>query len=129
MSAKGWIVAAGLAILAGCTSPVRQDVDDLLCRRSLNAFDALPVHEEAAGKMGASARPHDLMLTAAQQPKKGPTFVDRLQVNKDIPGADTPAIVIPRDKQEYKLMIEKVIQQYFPDVPKVQRDPDFPPGP
>jgi cobalt-zinc-cadmium efflux system outer membrane protein len=77
---------------------------------------------------GDDIRPEDLFLASYQtDPKKPRTILDRIPVNPDIPGSEVPPIVLPRGpKEEYRKMIEKVIAQYFPDIPKVQRDPDFP---
>ncbi|HZZ80135.1 MAG TPA: TolC family protein [Gemmataceae bacterium] len=125
MSAKKWITAAFLVLFAGCTFPVREDVDQLVCRRSMTGFDMLPERELATEKLDEPSA-----KGGSQDPKKKRTIQDRLPVNKDIPGAEVPPIVIPRvGKDEYRTMIEKVIGQYFPDIPKVDRDQDFPLGP
>src|SRR5262245_42397612 len=109
MSARTWVTAAIFVAFAGCTFPVREDVDELVCRRSTTPFDALPAREHTRRDDPQS----DLILTSAQEPKKPKTIQDRLPVNQDIPGADVPPIVIPRvAKDEYRTMIDKVIRQY-----------------
>jgi cobalt-zinc-cadmium efflux system outer membrane protein len=105
----------------------------------MTAFDSAPAKDEGPEKMGQSGktplskgddiRPEDLFLTSAQDPKKPRTIPERLTVGPDVPGSEVRPPVLPKGKEEYKKMIEKIIAQYFPDIPKVQRDPDFPPGP
>jgi cobalt-zinc-cadmium efflux system outer membrane protein len=142
MSAKAVLTALPfcLVLVVGCTFPVRQQVDNLICDRSKLSLDLQPVKDERDGQMekkneegrnGANqggVQQAGLFLALAQEPKKDTTLEKRLKVPPEVPGSEAPDLKLPA-KGVYKEEIGKVIQQHFPPIPKVQVDPDFPPGP
>ena len=122
MSAKSWFWAVGLLILAGCSFPIRQQVDELICERGSLSFDLQSAQD-------AQAEKDDKIAPAkSPDPKKPTTLESRLAVPREIPGADAPGIFLP-DKKNYQEAIGPVIQEHFPPLAKLQADPDFPPGP
>jgi cobalt-zinc-cadmium efflux system outer membrane protein len=136
VASKVWGIALGLLVLAGCTFPVRQKVDDLICDRSNLARDLQPGKE---GKTGESREGPDgtssgkvqqagLFLTATQETKPLTTLEKRLTVPKTVPGSEAPFIIWP-DSKAPKEVREAAVKKFFPPVLKVEPDPDFPPGP
>jgi cobalt-zinc-cadmium efflux system outer membrane protein len=121
MTSKFWILALGLLLLAGCTFPVRQQVDELICERGELGYDLRPPKQDKAGKKEN--------MTPTQDPKKKPTLEDRLIIPPDLPGSDTKMPVLPKDKKDYKEQIEPVLKEHYPPFPKIDKDKDFPPGP
>ena len=120
MTSKFWLIAPGLLLLAGCTFPVRRQVDDLICDRGELGHDFQSVKEEKAGKKEKLPE---------GQLKKKPTLEDRLTLPPDMPGSDTKMPLLPKDKKDYKEQIEPVIKEHYPPFPKIDKDKDFPPGP
>jgi cobalt-zinc-cadmium efflux system outer membrane protein len=126
MKCKFWVIAPGLLILAGCTFPVRQRVDNLICDRSTSGFDVDLAKEEGPEKNGKKEKKKE-----EEEPKKPQDlFLKRARVPDDIPGSNAPDLKLP-GKGLYKVEIEKVIKEHFPPISKVKKedDPDFPPGP
>jgi outer membrane protein, heavy metal efflux system len=127
-----------LLIVAGCTNtPVRSDVDALLCSSALRPTDLLALSNDtpltkAAAASRSSERPDSqfdqLVLTGAQdkkvgdeQPKGQPTLVQRLQPPPDLAGSDVKPIVMPDAKnvKEY----QEAVKRYFPDMPEIGPEP------
>jgi cobalt-zinc-cadmium efflux system outer membrane protein len=105
-------------ILAGCTFPVRQNVDDLICNRGNVGYDT------NSNPDGHLAPPP---IVPRKEPKPGATLVDRLTV-QNVPGSDAPFIVWP-DPKASKEAKEAAVKKFFPPLPRLQPDPDFPAGP
>jgi outer membrane protein, heavy metal efflux system len=121
----------GLMILAGCCySPVRPEVDALICSSALRPMDQQPgateVHSTGGLKPGGSpngspgrpdAQLDELLLTGAQEKKGQPTLQQRLQVPSDLGRGTISPIVMPdpRNKVEY----EEAVKRYFPPLPDI----------
>jgi cobalt-zinc-cadmium efflux system outer membrane protein len=119
MSARRLLMALPfcLSCLAGCTFPVRQHVDELICDRAGPGHDLGGSND--ADKVGVEKLP------PYEQPKKK-TLIERLEIPKSIEGAD--AKPIQYDKKD-KDAVERVIKEHFPPVPQLEVDADFPLGP
>jgi cobalt-zinc-cadmium efflux system outer membrane protein len=121
MTSKSWIIVPGLLLLAGCTFPVRRQVDDLICDRGEQGYDLRPPKQDKAGKKEN--------MTPMQDPKKKPTLEDRLVIPPDLPASDTKMPTLPKDKKDFKEQIEQLLKEHYPPFPKIDKDKDFPPGP
>src|SRR6516165_12199267 len=84
MTSKFWVIVPGLLFLAGCTFPVRRQVDELICERGDLGYDLQPVKQEKAVKKenmqegrnsprSGDVKQAGLFYDAAQEPKKKPT--------------------------------------------------------
>ena len=155
MSNKHLAWALGIILLGGCTYPVREQVDGVICARPLVPIDTsdylvtLPAREPMSGtdssnpKMPAGNGTQPEMLpqpqsdpeikqTAAQDylimpPTPRPTLEQVLTVPKNIPGAEAPIIVLP--KKERKAALEEVVKEYFKPLPPLGPEPKPAPGP
>jgi cobalt-zinc-cadmium efflux system outer membrane protein len=124
--------------MAGCHSPVREDVDALLCKRTGDIVDP-----QAASLLGPSPKATDSAKEPQKEvpelppprPLKQPkvSLLEKLQMPPGVPGAGTPPIVLPplpprgklpTPEQEKKL--EAAIKKYFPPLPPV--GPEFEPA-
>jgi cobalt-zinc-cadmium efflux system outer membrane protein len=138
-------VCLALLALSGCLSPVRQNVDALICDRARTPID-LPSPDAAAppGKLAYQASAgggidDGLILTAAQEQKKDqpgqprPDFLKRLTVPGGVPGAQAPEIHIPslenKSAKEREEILTSVAKKYFGTLPEVGPDPQPVPGP
>ena len=121
MSARKWLVALGLLASAGCLSPVGPRIDGVLCERSQLCFDTAPPQSDE--KPGKAAR-----LPEQGDPRKPATLEDRLRTPESIPGSQAPALKWPGEKAP-KSAVQAAVEQYFPPLPSMPSDPDFPPGP
>lgn len=136
-----WI-GLGLWGLVGCSTPVRPEVDGLLCASASRHVDLLP--PGATGSVmpapgatdspsGSSeeSEPHvdNLRQTAAQQGKVVPKLSDRLAVPQALPGANVPAIKLPDRNTTTKADFDEAVRKYFPPLPSIGSDPPIMPGP
>jgi cobalt-zinc-cadmium efflux system outer membrane protein len=144
MSAKVLLAAFPLCLLfvVGCTFPVRQQTDNLICERSNLSLDLSPPDPVKDGKDGKKEPTKEEGRNGADrgaiqqagfleqgEPKKDTTMLKRLlPVPQGIPGSNAPDIGIdpklPRPEG-----IAKVIKEHFPPIPLVEKIKDFPPGP
>src|SRR5262249_60451437 len=102
MTSKFWVIVPGLLFLAGCTFPVRRQVDELICERGELGYDLQPVKQEKAGKKENmqegrnSPRSGDVQQAGffliPPQEAKQPVdlFLKRLKVPPEVPGSDAP---------------------------------------
>ena len=123
MMSKLSVPAFGLLFLTGCLFPVQQQVDDAICNRSKIGFDLHLTNEDRV-----SQKQSGLILIAAQEAKPVNTFEKRVTVGPLVPGHEAPFIKMPAFNAS-KEVKAAAIKALFPALPKVQADPDFPPGP
>lgn len=115
----------GLLLLAGCVAPVRQNVDALLCERVEQPVDvALPQTPPRPPVPEPSELPPPRPVG-----KKGVTLEQRLEVPKEVPGAEAPPIVLPSPKELTPKKREELRRQHFPPLPPVGPDPQPAAGP
>jgi cobalt-zinc-cadmium efflux system outer membrane protein len=119
MSLKFLALAVGLLAVAGCTVPVRQQVDALICDRAAHPTDIqpgpLPPHEPAE------------LPPPRLQPEQKPNLVDRLKVPPGVPGGQTPDIKLPAGQPLE--VLDQAVKQYFPPLPALGPEPTPQPGP
>ncbi len=148
MSARALLIPVPLVLVfvAGCTFPVRQQTDAMICERSSLSLDLAPSdpakdkdgkmdpkHEEGRnGADPAGIEQASFFLPAQGQPKKDTTMLKRLEPYvyepADIPGANAPDIRLD-PKAPPKDAMAKVIKDHFKPIPVVEKVKDFPPGP
>lgn len=129
-----WI-GLGLLALMGCSTPVRPEVDGLVCASAGRLVDVLPT--TATGKAANASTfgsgdttPFDnLTQTSGQDQKKIPSLTDRLAVPAALPGADVPAIKLPDPKEVSKATFDAAVTKYFPPLPSIGPGPAVMPGP
>lgn len=143
--ARSLRVPIGLLFLVGCTYPVRQQVDTLICERSSLSHDLAPADEDkpdriekAPKKDGAAAdkdgvQPAQLLLTQGQDQPKKPNLeqrlLDKTEPSSSIPGSTAPNIKLNPNLPTYKEKIKEVIDQNYKPAPPLPIDKDFPAGP
>ena len=126
-------------LVVGCTFPVRQNVDELICNRTNMSFDLQPVKDEKLGNVenrkatsqdrSTGAGIQQASFLAVEQEVKPPTNLEkRLTVPQTVPGEEAPAIQWYSDKASEEVK-KAIAGKYFPPLPRVFTDPDFPPGP
>src|SRR5579859_2533185 len=83
------VVVWGLATLslAGCLSPVRQEVDGLVCQRAGLAVDLPPP--------GFIPPPVEVKPRPPIDPSKPPTLLERFEVSPQMPGSEAPKLILP----------------------------------
>jgi cobalt-zinc-cadmium efflux system outer membrane protein len=144
----------GLLILAGCSTPVRPDVDGMVCASASRPVDLLPGEPTSKGvssltvKQAPSLTPQtapqlgkatdavfdNLLLTSAQQPKNGEqlkkmtTLETRLQVPPGVPGATVAPIQLPNPTKDPEAF-NKAVKKYFPPLPAIGTEQEPQPGP
>ncbi len=132
-----------LLLLSGCLSPVRHDVDALICDRARTPIDlpppgagtpALAFQKSAANEIDAALSQAAYQASAA--PSAGPPrpdFLKRLEVPPAVPGSEAKKIVIPSLRglplEGQLKVLGKVANQNFPALPPVGPDPQPVPGP
>src|SRR5438552_13920400 len=92
----------GALLVAGCHSPVREDVDALICKRAGDIVDPQPASllgpsPTVGGPAGGKELPQEVPELPPPRPLKQPKvgLVERLKVPPGVPGAETPPIVLP----------------------------------
>jgi cobalt-zinc-cadmium efflux system outer membrane protein len=144
----------GLLILAGCSTPVRPDVDGLVCASASRPVDLLPGEPVVKGMSALPARCpsplareaalgqpkvtdpvlDNIILTSAQQakngeqPKKPTTLETRLQVPLGVPGADVAPIRLPNPREDPE-GFNKAVKKYFLPLPPIGPEQEPKPGP
>jgi len=133
-----------LLLLAGCLSPVREEIDAAVCDLAAQTLDLEPMapasrppgelptprkaDAEAGGDWDAGPAmppaPTPEILPVAFQPG-GPNQPPRLQVPENLPGANAPPIRMPENEAERRAYIERL---YAP-LPDLGPDPQPVPGP
>ena len=145
MRRRWMLILNGLFMASGCIYHVQERVDQATCELANHAYDVAPENpapkpiapvkpvENAAGKPTALATPaYDVQTTAymQQEPERRifgtPTRVgDRLKIPGEIPGAETPAVVLSLDKTAQLAEIKKL----YPELPPMPSEPRPLPGP
>jgi len=134
MSPKPIFVLLGLGTLAltGCLSPVRQEVDALVCHRASQPVDLLPpraVSTEEA-KAGSSPEIAGIQLVGGKDDKLGSKFAARLQPPPGLPGADAPKFDWPANFSKLTPKEQDaILAKYFPVQASMGPDPTPGPGP
>jgi cobalt-zinc-cadmium efflux system outer membrane protein len=131
-------------VLAGCFTPVRPEVDDLVCGSAGRPLDMQPPEtaKTAFGPtplMDTARRPDsqfdDIMLAALQETKGGngpkETLDKKLTPPSDLEGSNLPKFTIPLDKNGKPDLpkLREIVQKYFPPLPDLGPDPQPLPGP
>ena len=123
---RATILPFGLLFLIGCTFPVRQQVDSLICDRSSLNYDVVPAGDDKASKLekvqaqGPNAQEGESKLVKRLLEKTQPGA---------FPGSDVKDIFLDKKANDYKDKIEPVIKQHYPSPAPLPIDKDFPPGP
>jgi cobalt-zinc-cadmium efflux system outer membrane protein len=118
------IVGLGMLSLAGCLSPVQQDVDSLVCGRSGIAMDVPPP--------GLLPPPEEKKPRPPVEAKKPPSFLQRMEVPEDLPGSEAPKIEWAAPKVFGKLSPKEkdaLVAKHFKAQMEVGPDPPAVPGP
>jgi cobalt-zinc-cadmium efflux system outer membrane protein len=132
----------GALLVAGCHSPVREDVDALICQRAGDIVDPqsaslLGPSPKADGPAGGKELPKEVPELPPPRPLKQPTItLERrmLDAVPGVPGSDAPEIKLPplprpgkalTPEQQKKL--EEAVNKYLPPLPPV--GPEFEPVP
>src|SRR5207237_1222731 len=132
MSMKKVFVALGLCTLTltGCLSPVRQEVDALVCKSAAMPVDLLPPRPDLpASEMSKLDSRGGIQLVGGKDDKPGPKkgFAERLEPGTLLPGAEIrwPANFAKLSAKEQ----EAVLAKYFPPQLPMGPDPQPVPGP
>jgi cobalt-zinc-cadmium efflux system outer membrane protein len=129
MSARRiFVLGLGTLCVAGCLSPVRQDVDALVCKRAELSLDEPPP--------GFLPPPNETKPLPPCEKRKPATLLDRLKVPEGVPGSEAPLLSMPKDylnpklsqKQKEALLVP-VVAKHFPAQMEVGPDPQPVPGP
>jgi len=121
------ILGVGTLCVAGCLSPVRQDVDALVCKRAELDLDTPP----------PGFIPPVKETPPPSDKKKPATLLDRLEVPANLPGSKAPLMKLeglPKnflklDPKEQEKLMTKAVSKYFPPLLDVGPDPQALPGP
>lgn len=144
MRRRWMLMLNGLFLASGCLYHVQERVEQATCDLTNHPFDVAPAYpaqqkaEEprpaaAANQAQALAnQPYDLQTTAyMQQEPARRTFdspkrlTDRLRIPGEIPGAETPSVVLSRDRATQQAEIKKL----YPELPPLPVEPQALPGP
>jgi cobalt-zinc-cadmium efflux system outer membrane protein len=127
-----------LIFLGGCLWPVRQDTDRTLVDLSSRPYDVAP--ELPAEKKAEASRPPanreapaaavpstDIQTTAFMQAGAPPEARKKLdlEIPAQVPGAETPRVVLPKDPKER----EAELNRLYPELPPLPEEPKPVPGP
>jgi cobalt-zinc-cadmium efflux system outer membrane protein len=138
----GWLsLGAVLLVAAGCTFPVREAADSLVCHHAEKLRDAETLLPPTRGKVTLGVDVNNGRALSGEEasefqeqptsPPKGPTTLEkRLTVPETVPGSEAKVIGVPfKGQKDYPQVIDAVIQEHFPPLSPLQHDIDFPPGP
>lgn len=120
MARRYLALIGGLLALAGCSFPVRQQADALICERASRPVDPQPQ------PLPEPEKPQELAPPRAMG-EKGPTLLDRLKVPQAVPGAQTPEIKLPPGQPLEAL--SQGVKKYFPPLPDLGAEPTPVAGP
>jgi cobalt-zinc-cadmium efflux system outer membrane protein len=136
MSRSRLLALCGLLLLGGCLYHARQRADESVCALANQAFDLQPtpptLAPAPAKKTEAASSPTlDVQTTAfmqaagdSQQAPQGRPRID-LTIPAEIPGSETPRIVLPKEKPARQREIERI----YAELPPLPDDPVPQPGP
>ncbi len=139
------LILNGLFMASGCVYHVQERVDQITCDLANHPFDVAPANpaqkttaevkpaEPAANGVKVPAGPaYDLQTTAymQQDPARRPfdlskPVVDRLKIPAEIPGSETPLVVLSKDRATQQAKIKKL----YPELPPLPVEPRELPGP
>lgn len=119
-SGRGWHWLVGLLLAAGCCGPVRYEADLLIREMSSRPLDVAPP------QLDATPPPQGAIEPAPPEPRK---LSERLQIPPDLPGADAPAITLPRLDPANKKERDAAIDRLYPALPPLGANPQPLPGP
>jgi cobalt-zinc-cadmium efflux system outer membrane protein len=142
MSKQALFILAGLATLglAGCLSPVRQEVDALVCHRASVPVDLLPPRDDVPAKdpkvsaagLGQAGSGMSAIQLVGGKDEKGPkkTLQEKLEPPPGIPGAEVPRIKLPKNYKDLSPKEQEAFwAKYFPPQLPMGPDPSPVPGP
>src|SRR6266496_3520107 len=95
-----------LVFLAGCTYPVRHEVDDLLCKQAVHHIDLEPLPTVDS----VPSYPPAKVEEDGKDGKKPPSMVERLEP-KGVPGSEAPKFKLPSPEKKEEL--KKALDRYF----------------
>jgi cobalt-zinc-cadmium efflux system outer membrane protein len=135
--------ALGLLLVSGCTYPVRDDVDRVVCDLATHPIDPQPPTAapqpmppalakkaaDAPRHLSANLRQTVLMRTAAQVPAgRATTPPERVHIPPELPGANVPPITLP-PLDAPRAEREAAAREYFPELEPLRPEPEPAPGP
>ncbi len=138
-----WWPWAGLLLLGGCLSPVREHVDQVVCNTAAQPVDVQPLPPADAAPLSTapdksgtrgldpSVQPAGFQEpgTATEVPRRL-TLSERLKIPAGLPGAHAPPIpALPRYNRENNQPREDAINRLYPDLPALGPEPTPAPGP
>jgi cobalt-zinc-cadmium efflux system outer membrane protein len=124
MPPKSLALALGLLVLAGCTTPVRRQVDALLCDRAAQPADHLLPAAEALPTDADKGKEAE---KTEEAPGKETLFERRLKVPAGVPGSEAPPLKVP-GKADLPAL-EATAKKYYPPLPPLGPEPTPEPGP
>jgi cobalt-zinc-cadmium efflux system outer membrane protein len=145
MRRRWMLILNGLFVASGCVYHVQERVDQTACELASHPYDVAPetpaVKKVEQSKTPDSTpdnaqalanRPYDLQTTSYMQQEPAPRpgdgqrrVADRLRIPMEIPGAETPAVVLSRDRATQQAEIKKL----YPELPPLPIEPQALTGP
>lgn len=145
MRRRWMLILNGLFMASGCVYHVQEHVDQAACELANHPYDVAPAYPELkkadqakpADSVAGNAKfladlPYDVQTTAymqqepaRRQPDSPKRPVDRLRIPGEIPGAETPAVIISGDRASQQAQIKKL----YPELPPLPVEPQALPGP
>ncbi|MBV9125882.1 MAG: TolC family protein, partial [Planctomycetes bacterium] len=143
MYGRRLVVLCGLLLLSGCLYHAQEQADQVVCDLAAHPFDQEPQPLQEAEKEPAAPSPQgkgamlfpeagvDVQTAAWMQAGPNPAMPAEvrarfnLKIPPEIPGAETPRIVLPKDRAE----AQRTIRQLYPELPPLPEEPKALPGP
>ena len=145
MRRRWMLILNGLFMASGCIYHVQERVDQATCELANHAYDVAPENpapkpaapakaaENLPGKPTALAtQAYDVQTTAYMQQEPERQLLnapkragDRLRIPLEIPGSETPDVVLSKDSTAQLAEIKKL----FPELPPMPAEPRPLPGP
>jgi cobalt-zinc-cadmium efflux system outer membrane protein len=106
-------------LLGGCYTPVREQVDLVVCDLAAHPLDVRPLPPSAAAPAKPSA-------AAAGEPAKEPNLLQRLRYPNELPGGQAPPLeAIPSKEGPER---EAALSRLYPPMPDLGPNPEAQPG-
>lgn len=123
---RGWLHwSLAMLFVAGCSFPVREQVDLAVCDLAAHPLDPggpLPPADQA------SRPPTDGKNDAGDLPRPR-TLSERLRYPPDLPASNVPPIQLPPSDPKNPAAREAAINRLYPGLPPLSPEPDPQPGP
>lgn len=145
MRRRWMLILNGLFMASGCVYHVQEHVDQAACELANHPYDIAPAYPElkkvdqakpadsvASNAKSLAERPYDVQTTAymqqepaRRQPDSPKRPADRLRIPGEIPGAETPAVILSGDRATQQAEVKKL----YPELPPLPIEPQALPGP